>query len=175
MLIRLSLINNNVNNNIKMRNLLLLVLLIFSANIFAQVNTPTIGANYLNQTYYTLSDGSMTSNLHTDWDIAFNVTPGSAGVLVNEGTGLSFMTTYPDVELYFNNATDFATADTTGISEIYNTEVEWSTGAFNSVSNGNPLDFGWGDYNPNGNTVNSTRIFFIKLRTDLDFGQNNLI
>ena len=167
MLIRFSLINNNVNNNIKMKNLLLLALLIFSVNIFAQVNTPAIGTDYLDQTYYALEDGSMTSNPHTDWDIAFNVTAGSAGVLVNEGTGLSFMTTYPEVGLYFNNATDFATADTTGISKIYNPEVEWSTGAFNSVSSGSPLDLGWGDYNTTTHAINGTRIFFIKLRTDV--------
>ncbi len=147
-----------------MKNLLLIALIIFSVNAFAQVNTPSLGAGYMNQNYYTLDDGSEKSNPHTDWDIAFNVTTGSAGIFINEGVGLSFTAPLSEVELYFNNATDFATADTAGIYRILNAEVEWSTGAFNSVSTGSPLDLGWGDYNTTSSTVDGSRVFFVKLR-----------
>lgn len=150
-----------------MKQILPILLLFLMSTAFGQeVNTPSVGASYANQTFYTLNDGSTTSNPHTDWDIAFDVSQQGAGVLVNEGVGLSFTSPMSEVELYYNNATDFTTADTSGMTRIYNTEVEWSTGAFNSIASGSSADLGWGNYDFMTHAINGTKVFFIKLRND---------
>ncbi len=151
-----------------MRNLLLFVFLLNSTITFAQsIDQPSVGNSYANQTFYTLNDGTTKTNANTAWDIAFDVSPGGAGVLVNESVGLSFTGPLPEVELYYSGSTDFATADTTGMTRLYNPEINWTSGAFNSVATpGNQVDLGWGDYTF-GSGVFSTRVFFIRLRNGL--------
>lgn len=150
-----------------MKQILPILLFFIGVNLHGQeVNTPSVGTSYANQTFYNLNDGSTKSNPHTDWDIAFDVSQQGAGVLVNEGVGLSFTAPMPEVVLYYNGATDFVAADTTGMTRIFNEEIEWTTGAFNSIASGNPADMGWGDYDFMTHAINGTKVFFIKLRND---------
>jgi hypothetical protein len=147
-----------------MKNLLLITLLIFNVNSFAQIATPSVGSVYTNQTYYTLNDGSTKSNPLTDWDIAFDVSAQGAGILINEGAALG---TSPSAELQllYNGAVGFATADTTNMTRIFNDELAWTSGAFNSVASiSDPFDLGWGTYSP-GAGVSGSRVYFLKLRT----------
>ena len=128
----------------------------------------SVGANYANQTFYDIEEGTTTSVDHTVWDIAFSCTTGEAGVFVNEAVAASFSTPLPEVELYLTNSTDFATADTTDMVRIYNLEINKSEGAFNHVKEvSNPLDMGWGDYDSGTQHVNGTRVFAVKLRNGI--------
>jgi len=151
-----------------MKKIYTFILLVCSVSLLtAQIDQPSVGAGYANTTFYNLEDGNTISVEHTDWDIAFNVTQFNVGVIVNEGVGLSFAAPLPTVQLFQTNSTDFSTVDTIGISRIYNDEVSWSAGAFNSVADGsNQLDYGWGDYDTGTNQVIGTRVFAIKLRND---------
>jgi hypothetical protein len=151
-----------------MKKIYNLILLLCSVSVLtAQIDQPSVGASYANSTFYNLEDGNTTSATHTEWDIAFNVTPFNLGIIVNEGVGLSFTAPLSIVELFQTNSTDFATADTIGISKIYNDEVSWSAGAFNLIADASSsADYGWGDYNFGNNQVVGTRIFAIKLRNE---------
>jgi hypothetical protein len=151
-----------------MKKIYNLILLLCSVSVLtAQIDQPSVGASYANSTFYNLEDGNTTSAAHTEWDIAFNVTPFNLGIIVNEGVGLSFTAPLSTVELFQTNSTDFATADTIGISKIYNDEVSWSAGAFNLIADASSSeDYGWGDYNFGNNQVVGTRIFAIKLRNE---------
>jgi hypothetical protein len=151
-----------------MKKIYNLILLLCSVSVLtAQIDQPSVGASYANSTFYNLEDGNTTSATHTEWDIAFNVTPFNLGIIVNEGVGLSFTAPLSTVELFQTNSTDFATADTIGISKIYNDEVSWSAGAFNLIADASSsADYGWGDYNFGNNQVVGTRIFAIKLRNE---------
>ncbi|MEL7020082.1 MAG: HmuY family protein [Bacteroidota bacterium] len=150
-----------------MKNILYTLLLIAVANLIhaQEVVQVSVGESYANATFYSLSNQETTTIAHTDWDIAFEVDARGAGIHVNEGVLSSFGTPAPQVELYYNDATDFATADTTGSTRLYNPDQTWSVGAFNSVSaEGNPLDLGWGVYDVNTHAINGSRVFFIKIR-----------
>jgi hypothetical protein len=151
-----------------MKKIYNLILLLCSVSVLtAQIDQPSVGASYANSTFYNLEDGNTTSATHTEWDIAFNVTPFNLGIIVNEGVGLSFTAPLSIVELFQTNSTDFTTADTIGISKIYNDEVSWSAGAFNLIADASSsADYGWGDYNFGNNQVVGTRIFAIKLRNE---------
>lgn len=133
----------------------------------AQIDEISIGANYSNQVFYQLQDGSTTSIAHEEWDIAFGVAPQSASIFVNEGIPASFGTPAPEVSVFFSLDEDFSTADTLNIiAQVLNSEVSWESGAFNSMANaGNPFDLGWGTYNPTNHTINSNFIFFVHLRS----------
>lgn len=145
----------------------LTVMLLLGSNLKAQIEEVSIGANYSNQTFYNLQDGSTTSIAHTSWDIAFGIAPQSAGIFVNEGTASTFGAPAPEVTVYLSLDEDFETADTTNIIySILNDEHNWDVGAFNSFADpDNPFDFGWGTYNVTNHTVTSNYIFFIQLRS----------
>ena len=137
-------------------------------SLYAQVDQVSIGAGYTNQTFYTLQNGPGDSYAHTLWDIAFATAGQDAGVFVNEGVGSSMGAPLPEVELYKAASADFATADTAGMTRLYNDEVSWSAGAFNTEKNGSdPFDFGWGSYDPVTHEVTGKQVFFIKLRNDV--------
>ncbi|MGK0365031.1 MAG: hypothetical protein ACI85O_002093 [Saprospiraceae bacterium] len=142
--------------------LFILLALTASAQIYEEVS---VSAGYSNTTFYNIKDGSTTSIAHTDWDIAFGLSPQGAGIFVNEAIASSMSAPLPETELYLTSSTDFADFDSIGMERIFNNENSWELGAFNHVGEAtDPFDFGWGAYSTQNNQVNSTRIFCIKLR-----------
>ncbi|MFT5263724.1 MAG: hypothetical protein ACI9RM_002452 [Ulvibacter sp.] len=104
-----------------MKKLFPLALLFFTLTFLnAQVDQPSVGPGYSEFTYYRLADGELNTSAHQTWDIAFSSGQMSAGVFVNEGVGLSFTSTLPQVELYLTSSTDFSNVDTAGMSRILN-------------------------------------------------------
>ncbi|MEM9935303.1 MAG: hypothetical protein AAF824_16890, partial [Bacteroidota bacterium] len=134
---------------------------------FGQEQLVSMGEGYGNQVFYSLSTGESVTYPLTTWDVAFSVDRFDASVFVNEAVNNSRSNPIPEVEAFFTVATDFETADTMDIIErIFNPEVSWSQGAFNAMLNPeDPFDLGWGAYNPVNNTVSSSKIFFVKLRS----------
>ncbi|MEL7122271.1 MAG: HmuY family protein [Bacteroidota bacterium] len=126
------------------------------------------GPSYGNMVFYSFQEGTIASHAHTTWDIAFAVTPGGGGVFVNEAAGIDPRGgNMPEVKLYLPTGTDYATVDTTGMTRIFNNEVDWNEGGFNHVKSAqNPFDLGWGNYNPESRNVNGSRVFVLKLRDD---------
>ena len=148
-----------------MRKSLLHILFVVPLLAFGQIDQlVTMGPGYGNQVYYSLSTGETTAIPLTSWDIAFSVANRDASVFVNESVNSSQANPTPEVEVYYSAAADFESADTTDIIDrVYNKEITWEAGAFNSIlDEQNPFDLGWGAYNPATNTVNSSTIFFIK-------------
>lgn len=123
------------------------------------------GAGYADAVYYQLSVGTVATHPLRHWDIAFSTGGRSAGIHVNEGAKLSFTDPTEPTKLYVTSSTDFATADTTMIiDEVFNNELSYDGGAFNTYVNpGNIWDQGWGDYDNQTRIVNGTRIFMLQL------------
>ncbi len=122
------------------------------------------GASYANQVYYQLEDDTETTVVNTSWDIAFT-TQGlqDAGIFINEAT--AFMSN--ELELYHAPTDEFVDViDPEDLGErIHNNELSWELGAFNDGKIlANPLDYGWGTYNPGNMTVEGEEVFVIKLR-----------
>ncbi|PHI21909.1 hypothetical protein CEQ90_01065 [Lewinellaceae bacterium SD302] len=145
----------------------LIVSSFFTTKVSAQFQQITQGPGYNQQVFFDLATSTSTAIEHEDWDIAFSVAPFSFAVFVNEGVISSQTTPALAVELYGSTATDFATADTTSITErLYNDEISWEAGAFNHLANpADPFDLGWGTYSPATQTAAGSRIFFIADRS----------
>ncbi|MEL7159275.1 MAG: HmuY family protein [Bacteroidota bacterium] len=145
------------------------LLVTLSSNLVAQFAEVSQGPGYANSIYYDLGSGATTAVEHTAWDIAFNVGPRSSAVLVNEGTLSSRANPQNEVLLYGTTATDFATADTSMITErLHNTEFSWDGGAFNTMAKPeDPFDLGWGSYSPATQTVSGTRVYFVRTRDEV--------
>lgn len=151
-----------------MRVLYTLIIACISITLFGQVDNISVGNSYSLSTYYDIETGDVTSFEHGVWDIAFNVSEGNGGVFVNESKALSMSAELPEVVLYSSSATDFENADTSMILErLYNGEISWDKGAFNSIANPDVLeDYGWGEIDPLTGEITGGSIYFIKLRDD---------
>ena len=139
-------------------------LLVGSQPLHAQTlatDSVSMGPNYAQDVWYSLSTGEVARRDANNWDLAFQVEAREAGIRVNEIKGVALY-------LASTNFADFETVDTTGkISEalrLHNSDTSWNHGAFNSVrSFQNPFDYGWGLYDQPTNTVSGTKVYFLKL------------
>ncbi len=131
-----------------------------------QIDQVSVGQQYTKQTFYSLGEGALNSVDNAAWDIAFS-SQGvqDAGIFVNESAAL---TGQEQVEVYIpeaGNYEDVFEVDTESWQRLYNPEVDWQNGAFNSIKNElDVFDYGWGQYNPSTNTVVGKQVYFIKLR-----------
>lgn len=125
----------------------------------------TINTGYTNQTFYSLSNGTVSSVINTDWDIAFQLRGFAASILINAKN---------NVKLWKSNKEmgDWAlmvSADTTGIvsnpsNELFNSDTSWDRGAFTVTNDtADQFDLGWGNYDFLSHTIIGDSIFFIKV------------
>ncbi len=147
-----------------MKNVTLFILAtLFTLNISSQEVDDFIflGANYVNQSYYSLNDGEVANVDNTDWDIAFEATSFGVGVRINGQMGTNLYS-YPD-----GDTSDWSNLDTIGIStwvQSFDSDVAWSDGAFNrGVDTTNDNDYGWGIYNPITHHVVGDSLYVIEL------------
>jgi len=141
-----------------MKKLLFFALMATNVSVFAQTNeSVTMGASYANDVYYSFANGTVKTESHSNWHLAFTTKIVDASVLINEGIG---------VELYVasSDTSDWATLDTTGMAwnALHNSPKTWTEGAFNDGA-GNHPDYGWGTYNNITHNVIASKIFVLKL------------
>ena len=135
--------------------------------INAQIDQISVGPNYSEQAYYSLSTGAIETVSNESWDIAFSAEgQQDAGVILNES--VTFMST--PMQVFLADTDDWAeTINSTNLFvdsvSLHNPDINWTEGAFNTVKDpSSPFDFGWGAYNPQTNIVEGTKIFVIKKR-----------
>lgn len=136
------------------------------AQEFAQISA---GASYSQQAFYTLETDALTPLNNNDWDLAFSLEEGSAGIHYNEATISTFGTPAPFLEIYLAPTSDFNTAiDAAAITDtLFNPETGWNEGALNTVRDTNNADdYGWGIASSSGGDITGNRVFVIKLRDD---------
>lgn len=122
--------------------------------------TLSMGANYANDIYYSLSDGVVDEVSRTNWDVAFSVDAMSSSILINDGSGV-MLKAYPasDSWTWLNDI------DTTGYSTwtaLYNSDQDWEEGAFGQNATGHP-NYGWGIYDMTSHNVEGSIPYIIKL------------
>lgn len=148
----------------KAKILALALALACSSPLQAQIaanDSVSLGPGYANDVWYSLQDGAVKTEPANNWDLAFQIEAREAGIRINEVKGIALYLASDSFE-------DFETADTAGkITEenrLHNSDTSWNYGAFNALRNAqNPFDYGWGLYDQPSNTVNGTRVFFLKL------------
>lgn len=125
--------------------------MVFVVIAFSQTkDSVSIGGLYVNQVFYSLDGGEISTVDNTNWDIAFACHgEGAAGsaILINEAT--SRVWAVPQ------DSSFWSVFDTTGFStweELLNSDTSWTNGAFNKYRGaGSFFDLGWGSLNPNNN------------------------
>lgn len=133
---------------------------------FEQIST---GAGYSNQQFYNLDSKTGVTVASGDWDLMFTAFGlQDAGIHINEASASTFGAPAPTVELYLAETSDFEsiTSFDTTFTRLYNNEESWALGALNvNPIPENPLDYGWGVYNPTTRQVVGDEVFVIKLRS----------
>lgn len=127
------------------------------------------GENYTLQSYYTLQTGESIQIPHDSWDLAFTAMGlEDAGIHVNESSELSIGEEASSVLVYATHSTDFDAIqafDEANFTHVLNSEENWHSGATNVIADkSNPLDYGWGVYNPTTRQVEGHHVYVIKLR-----------
>ncbi|MGI9526511.1 MAG: T9SS type A sorting domain-containing protein [Weeksellaceae bacterium] len=115
----------------------------------------SLGAGYVNDVFYKLSDGTNSSFERSQWDVAFyRVSIYDQGIRINHGKGLNLYEASSDIR-------EWNTIDASNLEDytlLYNSDVSWSFGAFNTGS----ASEGWGVYNSVNHHVIGSVIFLIE-------------
>jgi hypothetical protein len=120
------------------------------------------GSNYLNDIYYSLENGVVSTVPRATWDIAFSVSTRSSSIIINESTG-TILKAYPSSWTWAKDL-----SDTTGFhswTTLYNSDTDWEVGAFNANATGHP-NYGWGTYNTVNHNIENpegSELYVIKL------------
>lgn len=126
----------------KINYYLTVITLLYSVSINCQTtDIVTMGAGYVNQSFYSLSNGEVLTSNNTNWDISFSLSAYSATIRTNGGMGTTLYK-YPNGDL-----SSWSDVDTLGIDSwpnLMNSEESWSQGSFNT--NQQDFDMGWGNY-----------------------------
>ena len=139
---------------------------ILNAQEFVQV---PLGASYSNQAYYNIGNDDMAFLPNESWDLAFTTAADAAGIFYNEAATASFSGEAPELRLYLAPTNDFADVIDPEmlLDSLYNEEIDWENGAFNSVKEENdPDDYGWGAYNSGTQMIAGSRVYALKLRNN---------
>lgn len=130
-------------------------------------DTVSVGANYLQNIYYSLDNGQVGTAPADDWDLGFSVSPYSASVIVNTANGLQLFEISTDVADFGTDMTSALTAAiTANPMPLYNSNETWEQGAFNNGSSQGSFGYGWGDYDMNSHWILGSRVFGLITATD---------
>ena len=136
----------------------LTIALLYSITLIGQTtDIVTMGSGYIDQSFYSLSNGEVATANNTNWDIAFSLNALSATVRINGGMGTSLYKV-PNVDV-----SGWADVDTLGLStwsQLINSELSWSDGAFNT--NSENMNYGWGNYDLITHVVVGDAVFIVK-------------
>ncbi|MCB0564114.1 MAG: T9SS type A sorting domain-containing protein [Phaeodactylibacter sp.] len=139
---------------------------ILNAQEFVQV---PLGASYSNQAYYNIGNDDMAFLPNESWDLAFTTAADAAGIFYNEAATASFSGEAPELRLYLAPTNDFADVIDPEmlLDSLYNEEIDWENGAFNSVKEENdPDDYGWGTYDSGNQMITGSKVYALKLRNN---------
>ncbi len=128
----------------------------------ADTITVTMGAEYANDIYYSLSQGEVSKQNRTDWQLAFESEAQGCGILINDGAGVEVFT-YPGKTIA--NFADTLYPSTVKGVKLYNSTSTWiKAGALNTYTNVQAWDFGWGIYNASNHMLSGDSIYIIKYK-----------
>lgn len=130
----------------------------------AQVaDSVSMGPGYANNIWYSLANDEQGTQAASNWDIALATSflPNAAlttSIRFNDKVGKIF-------EIPDSDPSDFENADTVGLSTwtpLFNSDLDWVSGALNNTTSLGQMDYGWGNYNTVSHNIEANRIFVIK-------------
>lgn len=135
-----------------------------------QQDSIAMGANYANDVFYKLSDGSTSLSTGDNWHLSFQMTTFgephyNASIGTNARTGMKVFVLSGSPSVYYSQLTGADSIGKTAPSlALINNDSSWGTGAFyqNRVVT-DPFSFGWGEYNSRDHSVNGTTVYLLKM------------
>jgi len=133
-----------------MKKILFPALFVLSTlSTFAQsviTDSVSMGKDYMNQVWYSLSDDEQGTQARNNWDIAFRANrPDQPTIMVNHTGGSNITRNF---WIYPKGArANWTSVDTTGLSTwppLYNMETQWKGAMGRYIDPTNKYDFGWG-------------------------------
>lgn len=141
--------------------------LLITSFLAAQIDQISVGPSYSQQAYYSLSTGEIETVTNEAWDISFSaIGQQDAGIFFNESA--TFMSA--PLKVFLSDSQNWLEEITNTESYVdsvalQNPDLNWTEGAFNTVKDpSSQLDYGWGMYNPQTNTIEGNKVFVIKKR-----------
>lgn len=140
-------------------------LMIFGSQLRASNDSVTINPGLVQQVYYNMNSGILSSVSNTDWDLGFQMRGQTGSVIINSKRGVKLWRTNKAV----TDWSSMTLSDTTGFLnnaafELFNSDKSWSKGAFNQTNNpSNIFDLGWGVYDFATHIITGDSVYFIKL------------
>jgi len=135
------------------------VLTVFSASVAAQTTVNDfviLGAQYGNQSFYSMANGEAANVSNTAWDLQFATAQRSASIRINDAKDVQvFVLANPDTA-------NWNSIDTTGMIQLHNADTSWEYGAFNNVGTMQHPDYGVLYYTGTGQ-LKGCRVFVVKL------------
>ena len=110
----------------------LLTLLITCSYLNAQNNQISLNSGYINQSVFSMQNGEVINISNDDWDLAFSTDAYSATIRINDGKGVELYTYHLGDTSSWNNINTSTTNIL--INPMYNSDINWSHGAFDTNS-----------------------------------------
>lgn len=138
--------------------------MVVAMNGFGQVNEEivSLGQGYQNQAFYSLANGEIDQIARNSWDLAFDASGFGSAIRINDAKGLKLYE-YPNGD----NSLFGEPLDTTGLTtwtELINSDITWSEGAFNANRNtADDFDLGWGTYNTVTHAITGKALYILQL------------
>lgn len=154
----------------KKKILLFSMSVLAAAGIQAQTwvnDSVTMGAGYANDIYYSLANGAVQSSNNQTWALAFQMTPqgpyGNVSIFANHAQkNVSVYSLHLKASTNFATLTALDTIGKTGDAhKLYNSDTSWNVGAFNRMPNGDPFNYGWGQYDQMSHNVVGDSLYLV--------------
>ncbi len=126
---------------------------------YTEVTVP-LQPQYASQVYYKFATNTQTPVPAASWDLSFEKAAGQmamGAIRVNDARIRVFQVA--------GSEAGYANVDVTQEStwtELFNSHLTWSEGAFDNADNAAPLAYGWGNYNPGNHHVEGVIVFVLK-------------
>lgn len=143
-----------------MNKIITIISLVF-ITLLVKAQTPiydsiSMGPGYTNAVFYSMQNGTVvTAPIYTSSDIQIRFDGRSASIRPVDGFGAKVF--LPVV----SSTANWSTIDTTGMTELHNSDTAWENGAYNETATGHP-DYGWGMYDNVTHDINGSKIFIHK-------------
>lgn len=141
---------------------LLLAFTIFTLNTWSQAivsDSTTMGQGYANEVFYSMENGTVSTNPTSNWHLAFRSGMVSDGIFINSTASVRGFLTKKDTSGWSTLDTSDAT------TEVFNTDTSWEVGAFNRTFD-SPF-CSWGVYDNITHKVTGDSLLLVKV------GNNN--
>ncbi len=115
----------------------------------------SMGSGYQYDIYFSLENGLTGYPERDNWELAFSTSVDDNNIRINSGSGVTLFEVSSDVSDW-----DEVTSIPSDAVQLRNSNVVWEEGAF-VVNASGELNYGWGNYNPDTQIIEGSKIYII--------------